>query len=225
RTPCVTVRRLIQTAHVYYADGQAGPSSQLKTQPVEGGPAWIDAERYQVDAKPETPQTKAIMGGPMLQALLEDRFKLKIHRETRKVPVYELVVAKSGSKLQARPEGGCTRRETDGPPAIVPGEPLPCGFIDGDENGIRAVGVPISALCSLVHGRVHQNVVDKSGLTGLFDFHLGFNAPPPGLSEADDPDGLGIANAELQKLGLQLKPSKGDAEFIVIDHIERPTRN
>jgi uncharacterized protein (TIGR03435 family) len=107
-SPCTTVRFLIQTAYVRYADGQAGPTSQLKNQPVEGGPSWIDTERFLIDAKPETPQARATMGGPMLQGLLEERFKLKIHRETRKVPAYALVVAKGGPKLQATPDCGCT---------------------------------------------------------------------------------------------------------------------
>lgn len=226
RTPCVTVRRLIQTAYVHYANGQTGPASQLKNQPVEGGPEWIDTERFAVDAKPETPQARATMGGPMLQAVLQERFNLKVHRETRKLPVYALVVAKGGPKLQATREGGCTRGEPDGPPPpIAPGKPMPCGYIDGDATGIRAVGVPISTLCQLVFSRVHQTVINETGLSGLFDFHLGFNAPPPGLREADDPDGFALATTELHKLGLELKSTTGDAEFIVIDHVERPTRN
>jgi uncharacterized protein (TIGR03435 family) len=225
RTPCVTVRRLVQTAYVHYANGQATPPSQLKNQPVEGGPDWIDTEKYVVDARPASPQARATMGGPMLQALLEERFKVKIHRENRKVSAYALVVANGGPKLQPTPEGGCTRGETGQPTTIVPGQPLPCGFIDGDATGIRAVGVPISALCSLVYSRVHQNVIDRTGLSGLYNFHLGFDAPPPGLHEADDPDGFALARTELRKLGLELKSTTGDAEFIVIDHIERPTRN
>ena len=116
RTRCVTVRFLVQTAYVYYANGQERPASQLKNQPVEGGLGWIDTERFIINAKPETQQTKAIMGGP--QALLEERFKLKIHRETRKVPAYALAVAKGGVKLQATPEGGCATGESSIPPEL-----------------------------------------------------------------------------------------------------------
>ena len=226
RTPCATVRFLIQTAYVRYANGEARPASQLKNQPIEGGPDWIDTQRFVIDAKPETPQAKPIMGGPMLQSLLEERFRLKIHRVTRKVPAYALVVAKGGLKLQATREGGCTPGEPDGPPApLVPGQPLPCGFIDGDETGIRAVGVPVASLCQIIKTRVHRVVLDETGLNGLFDYHLNFNVPPPGLREADDPDGFGLATTELRKLGLELKSTTGDAEIVVIDHIERPTRN
>jgi uncharacterized protein (TIGR03435 family) len=107
----------------------------------------------------------------------------------------------------------------------VSGQPLPCGSIDGDAIGIRTVGVPVASLCQIVKTRVHQIVIDKTGINGLFDFHLGFDTPPPGLHDADDPDGLALATSELHKLGLELKSTTGDSEFIVIDHIERPTRN
>jgi len=225
RTPCVPVRRLIQTAYVQYESGQARPTSQLKDQPVEGGPDWIDTDRFVIDARPETPQARATMAGPMLQALLEERFKLKIHRETKKVPAYAMVVAKGGPKLQSTSEGGCTPWVPGTPPAIVPGQPLPCGYVDGDETGIRAVGVPVSSLCQIVSTRVHRIVIDQTGLNGLFDYHLEFNTPPPGLRAVDDPEGFAVATTELHKLGLELKSTTGDAEFVVIDHIERPTRN
>ena len=165
------------------------------------------------------------MAGPMLQALLEERFKLKIHRETKKVPAYAMVVAKGGPKLQSTSEGGCTPWVPGTPPAIVPGQPLPCGYVDGDETGIRAVGVPVSSLCQIVSTRVHRIVIDQTGLNGLFDYHLEFNTPPPGLRAVDDPEGFAVATTELHKLGPELKSTTGDAEFVVIDHIERPTRN
>jgi uncharacterized protein (TIGR03435 family) len=223
RTPCVTVRALIEGAYVRYADGQDRPLSMLKKQPLQGGPDWIDSERYAVDAKPETPQTKAMMGGPMLQALLEDRFKLKIHRAFKEVPVYALVVAKGGAKLEATKEGGCT----PGPAAaIVPGQPLPCGYIDGDKDGVKAVGVSVESLCTILSHQFRRDVIDKTGLTGLFDYHLDVVAGPPGTAPAeDDPNALEVVTVGLQKLGLQLEPSRGTAEVVVIDHVERPSGN
>jgi uncharacterized protein (TIGR03435 family) len=230
RTSCVTVRALIEGAFIRYANGLGGAVSMLKKQPLQGGPDWIDSDRYTVVAKPETPQTWAIMGGPMLQALLEDRFKLKIHRMIKEVPVYALVVSKGGSKLQATKEGGCTHDETHGPPPpVVPGQPLPCGYMGADANGINAVGVTIESLCQVISGQVHQAVIDKTGLTGLFDYHLGFTLPPPGGGTATDDtaasEGFVTATTALHKLGLELKSATGNAEFIVIDHLERPTEN
>jgi len=180
-----------------------------------------------IDARPGSPQPRAIMAGPMLQTLLEERFKLKLHRESKRIPVYALAPGKGGAKLQATPEGGCTPSDPQGPPPpIVAGQPLPCGFIDGDEDGIKAVGVTIAGLCQIISSQVHQAVIDQTGLTGLFNFHFGFNTPPPGSgSAADDPDRFATAISELRKLGLELKSTTGDAEIIVIDHIERPSGN
>jgi uncharacterized protein (TIGR03435 family) len=75
--------------------------------PVSGGPAWMRSERYDIEAKAEGNPTAREMQGPMLRALLEDRFKLKVHLEAREGPVYELTVAKSGFKLQPMKEGSC----------------------------------------------------------------------------------------------------------------------
>jgi len=227
RTGCVPVRALIEGAYIRYADGKGLPLSMLKKQPLQGGPDWIDSDRYTIDAKPETPQTRAMMGGPMLQALLEDRFKLKLHRESKEVPVYALVVARGGPKLQVTKEGGCTHGDPQGPPPpIVPGQPLPCGYIDGDKDGVKAVGVMIESLCAILSHQFRFDVVDKTGLTGLFDYHLDVVQGPPGTAPAeDDPTALDIVTAGLQKLGLKLEPAKGTAEFIVIDHVERPSGN
>src|SRR5205823_2518442 len=85
RSECTTVRRLIQQAYGLFATGHMNPGSSLT---VTGGPAWTTSDLYEIDAKAEAPQSHAMMNGPMLQALLEDRFKLKLHRETREVPVY-----------------------------------------------------------------------------------------------------------------------------------------
>ena len=110
---CMTVAQLIRLAYLQFPDGAQptldGPrvSPRMLNQPLTGAPAWIDSERYTIDAKPETPQTMPMMRGPMMQALLEDRFQLKLHRETREVPVYALTVAKNGAKLAAPEKGKC----------------------------------------------------------------------------------------------------------------------
>ncbi len=227
-TGCVSLRLLIQSAYIRYADGQTlPPGSQLKNQPLQGGPEWIDSDRYAIDARPETPQTRAMMGGPMLQALLEDRFKLKVHRETREVPVYALVVAKGGPKLQ--PTKSCTPVDSKqgAVPPIVPGQPLPCGFMDGGDGGLDAVGVTVASLCQVFSSQVHQVVIDKTGLTGLFDYLLAIHIGPPGGRPGDEPtpETSDAVMDSLQKLGLKLEPSKGAAEFVVIDHVERPSGN
>jgi uncharacterized protein (TIGR03435 family) len=225
RTGCVTVRGLIQTAYVRYRDGRIlPPGSQLQNQPIKGGPDWVDSDRYTIDARPSGPQTRPTMGGPMLQALLEDRFQLKIHRENKEVQVYALVVANGGPNLQLTKEGGCTPADpTQAPPPIVPGQPLPCGYINGGDDGIDAVGVTVASLCQLFSSQLGRPVIDKTGLTGLFNYHLPFNAPPPGAPPDDDQ--FSTAMATLQKLGLTVKAANGTAEIVVIDHVERPSEN
>jgi hypothetical protein len=93
--PCHTREGLITTAFVTYADGQI-PDEKLSNgrHPVEisGGPAWINSDRWEINVKPEGNPNPQMMRGPILQALIEDRFKLKIHHETKEVPVYILTV-------------------------------------------------------------------------------------------------------------------------------------
>ena len=90
------------------------------------GPSWIDSAYYAIDAKPEGAHAAAMMLGPMMQALLEGRFKLTVHRETKEMPAYALVVAK-GPKLAATKKGSCTPVDlTQSPrPLLEPGQPHP----------------------------------------------------------------------------------------------------
>jgi uncharacterized protein (TIGR03435 family) len=102
RLPCQTLMRLIQGAYVFFAHGRMNIGLSV---PITGGPGWVNSDLYQIDAKAGAPQSHGIMNGPMLQALLEDRFKLKIHREISEGPVYALTVAKGGPKLLPLKEG------------------------------------------------------------------------------------------------------------------------
>jgi uncharacterized protein (TIGR03435 family) len=95
---------LIRLAYVIFEDGH---HLNTGTVPISGGPAWINFDRYSIDAKPDAPQSQEMMRGPMLQALLEDRFRLKVHRETKEIPVYALTVAKGGLKLKPFKQGSC----------------------------------------------------------------------------------------------------------------------
>jgi uncharacterized protein (TIGR03435 family) len=105
----------------------------------------------------------------------------------------------------------------------VPGQPPPCGYYGGDPEGVKAVGVTIDTLCDPISTLVHRKVINRTGLTGLFNFNLDVNVPPP--DAPDDPAAFDATITALQKLGLRLESTKGTAEFIVIDHIERPTQN
>jgi uncharacterized protein (TIGR03435 family) len=102
---CYNLENLISTAYGRFANGRLNPPWAVPK--VEGGPSWTRSIGYDIDAKALNGASRELMRGPMLQALLGDRFKLKVHRETREAPVYVLTVAKSGSKLKPFKEGSC----------------------------------------------------------------------------------------------------------------------
>jgi uncharacterized protein (TIGR03435 family) len=176
-----------------------------------------------------------MMLGPMMQALLEDRFKLKMHRVNRQVPVYELTV-KSEAKLRPHLQGDCLPFERGQPrPEPKPGQPPVCKSA-GISNFYPAASVsgdylPLDSLAGGLYGigAVDRPIVNKTGFAGIFDLHLRFVslAPPaegggaaqPGPDAADLPSVF----AEIEdQLGLKLDAAKGTQEFLVIDSIARP---
>jgi uncharacterized protein (TIGR03435 family) len=179
------------------------------------------------------------MMGPMLQALLEDRFQLKTHREARELPVYTLTVAKSGLKVQALKED-CAPLDMSvmmAPPA--PGQKAPnfCGSSRMHRNGQTMIldlhATSMSDLANRFSASLDRAVIDKTGVEGIFDLHLEFGLdettpgfPPArgGPAASDDAPGPSIFTA-VQELGLRLEPSKGPVEFLVIDRVERPSGN
>lgn len=103
--PCVTLQDLIQAAFATFADGATISTRPLR---IEGGPGWVRSQFYSLSAKAEGPARTELMAGPMLQALLEERFQLKSHRETREMPVYALTVTRDSLKMQPLAEDACT---------------------------------------------------------------------------------------------------------------------
>lgn len=252
---CVTVMSLLQDAYVIFADGQNRSPCSIQMPPIEKAPAWISSDLYTIEAKAEGAPGQPAMLGPMMQSLLEDRFHLKLHRETRSGPAYELTVAKGGSKLKNN-NGTCT---VDVPQAAVPrdsatGRPV-AGFSSGRVSPPSQPGVPcrlklnlkdgpntlfissaitIPDFCSyLAHVTAHT-VIDETGLRGKFDIRLEFLpdllASRP--AAVDQPDGSAdiqpapsLFTAVEQQLGLKLVPVKGTRQVIVIDRVAKPAGN
>jgi len=225
---CQTLMSLIQRAYVNYAYGEFDP---LGNTPISGGPKWIDSERYQIDARPGKPQTTATMNGPMLRALLEERFKLKIGREIKEIPVYALTVARGGARLKAFSEGSCVVFDEDHPPASEPGKRFPrlCGMSQLTGNGFDAFGVTMARFCRILSDTMDRTVIDRTGIAGRFDIHLDLTAGELGhraAGDAGDPaEAQGAMRAAVQKLGLGLEASRGRAETLVIERVERPSGN
>ena len=205
RVVCMRLRYLIEDAYVKYLEQDA--FRQRWIFPVSGGPDWLDTDLYSIDARPVGggPVDRQTMGGPMLQALLEDRFKLKLRREVRQEPVYELRVADSGFKLQPLNEGECEARKLrlseervrNPPPVAAPGEPLTIflgGYTDAGGRTVRGCGVtatgqnepnPGARTLHLYGARVYdltnylsldRIVLDKTGIQGLFDIEVTYGA-------------------------------------------------
>ena len=331
---CLSVRSLIRSAyHIYPEPGLPGNSPPMDivlisglplvrngknpTDGTDGGPEWVDTDGYTIEAKAEGVTDRALMQGPMLQTILEDRFKIKVHRETREIAVDALVIARGGSKLKRFVEGSCVRRPAgrDSRPQTVwlhikaapngklsgtlesrgqitpltdvrvEGQSLSFVGPDGfswkgsiENNGARLNGGLTERLplvftretaqtaagqqrdCRIERGNLTPNsvntvyhaegftidefvklflsgyrgrfVIDKTGLTGKFDIHLESEIGTEVRQRADPSGDLfgpstapPLPEALLQQLGLRLESTKGPVEFLVIDHIERPSPN
>jgi uncharacterized protein (TIGR03435 family) len=164
----------------------------------------------------------------MLQALLADRFKLQVHHETKQVLGYELVVAKSGPKFQDKPDPDA--------PLGPNGRPLPNSMRIVPSNGGSEVIVQnftMEQLAMLLsgHAGVDHRVVDKTGLTGKYNYKLSFAAsqgagPAGGPTDTTAPDPApSIFNALEDQLGLKLQRGVETVDVVVVDHVERPTAN
>ncbi len=226
---CPTVAQLIQQAYVYFANGRFGsPSIQ-----ISGGPAWINFARYTINAKAEGNPRLEIMNGPMLQTLLEDRFRLTIHRETREAPAYALEVAKSGTKLRPVEEGSCVPLEMDKALAPrAPGEQRPdfCGTGSISRKGAKVTlqehAMTVDEFSDRLRLVSDRPIVNKTAIAGMFDFHLEFvSDAAPGIAPPDDASGPSMFTALQEQLGLKLEATRGPGEFLVIDRVEKPDEN
>ena len=205
-----------------------------------GGQGWMEAARYNIEAKPDSPV------GPnewkeMLKSLLADRFQLAFHRETKELPVYALLLAKKDGKLGPgmveSKEGGCIERDPSkplGPPD--PGQPPFCGNVLGGASQLTATAAILGDIAPMLSRAVGRKVIDKTGLTGKYDITLKYTPdenqrpkmaapgvpPPPGPAEAPGPS---LFTALQEQLGLKLEPQKAPVEILVIDRAEKPLEN
>jgi len=197
-----------------------------------GAPDWVATERFDITAKaaanvPPTPIGQLSPEALMLRSLLEDRFRLSAHRETRDLPIYALVLARAdgrlGPRLRQTTSDYCAKlREAAGKPGATPaptGSPV-CGMRPGGSgNEITAGAVPMNELARLLNVVAARTVVDRTGLNGVWDFDLQWS--PPNAPNAD-PDRPSIFTALPEQLGLRLDATTGPVEVLVIDRVERP---
>ncbi len=203
RVEGATVRNLIALAY------------DVREFTISGGPGWIGSDRFDIDARVESPSGPRIR--ECLKSLLADRFELALHRETKEDKVYALVLAANGPKFsEAKPESKALIRRWEG---LITGQ-----------------AVPMQMLALNLANSMRRTVLDQTGLTGKYDFKLewtpdapqGATGPAPadnGAPAVRDPDGPSIFAALEEQLGLRLETQKAPVTTLLIDHVARPSAN
>jgi uncharacterized protein (TIGR03435 family) len=234
----------------YAVKGWIAYAYHVRGEQVLGVSGWMDSDGWDIQAKikegenpPRTgPVTAAILTEPdppalMLQSLLEERFSLRVHREKRDLPVYELNVAKSGLRMKLNQD----------PPAETPrnlaealgarGDKLPRGVSRQSRGLFEGNAIPMWRIVAALTNTVGRTVVDRTGLDGEYDFKLqwapdfsidpgSFGGVAPNPNQASPPSQFPeIFTALRERLGLQLVSSRAPLDVIVIDSVQKPSEN
>jgi bla regulator protein BlaR1 len=192
----ITVKVLIQNAY------------GVRDFQISGGPGWINTAGFEINAKAEsgTENDRDLMA-LRLQDLLADRFQLKLTKETREMPVYALVVAKGGSKLK---ESALDEEHRGG--------------MSMGRGRLTVQGINVASIVAQLSSVLGRTVIDKTGLTGSYDFKLEWT-PESEASSTNETSGPTIFTALQESLGLKLESTKGPVEMLVINSVERPAEN
>ena len=220
----------------------------LQPQQLAGGPPWLDTDRFDITAQAEGNISPTPPGGPpgpaqlMMQRLLAERFGLVVHTESRELPVYALTVARRDGQLGPRIKPAvtdCLALMTQAPggvpvqaPRLPDGRPA-CGVTRDGTGKVMAGGTTMTMLAiSMLTGPAGRLVVDRTGLTGAYDFDFEFAMDPaPGASAAAPgattavAERPGLFTALEEQLGLKLQPARAPIDVTVIDRVTQPTDN
>jgi len=208
---CRSLHDLIDLAFIAYKDGRLEiPAIRPE---IEGLPDWAESDHFDIDATTDSDTTLAMLNGPLLRGLLEDRFKLKIHNEARPGPAFALTVAPGGPKLQPAAPGNCER----------------ClrGFSIQSKNVLlNGQQTTVDQFSKLLSSILMLPVVNRTGIEGVYDFRMEF-APDeltPDLPVRDRPGDTApsLFTALQQQFGLMFEPARADYQYLVVEHIEKP---
>lgn len=220
----------------------------VKDNQVSGAPGWFDSEHFDIEAKPEDSfagneqkldqEARRTQMMLMLQGMLEERFKLAIHHESKDLPVYALLVAKNGPKLHESAPSAAADTAPPGP--LKPDGPQPRHSIRMMGRGDLTINsTNLDTFAEVLSRQLGRLVVNKTGLKGEYDFTLkwtpddsergGFGGPPGGpdghAAPPPDAGGPSLFAALQEQLGLRIESQKGPVDTIVIDHVEKPSEN
>ena len=216
----VTIKR---AAYGQSAKKLIGYGYQVHDFQIVGGPDWAGTDLWDIQSKtvegnaPPPPIADLTPPGPfalMVQSILQEHFQLKIHREVRELPVYELVVAQGGPKLA---DDQIDTRVPDGLYDLKRGT----GRIWNSRGamGVEARAIPMDWLANILTHPTGRTVIDKTGLHGLYDVDMEW------MPDAQGAPATSLIRAIEEQLGLRLESTTGPVEVIVIDHVERPSEN
>jgi uncharacterized protein (TIGR03435 family) len=244
--PCLPARGIIRLA---FLPGQ-NPRDRER---LIGGPDWLDSERFTIEAVADAGVPRAMLPGPMFQAVLIERFGLKVRRESRAVRTYALTAALRGVSVAPLREGDCIQSQSPRPPR--PRKP-DCDMVtrastetavtlsrllersgqawvdrSGSDRVYHALPVTMDAFTLFLDSILDRPVTNGTGLKGVFDIRLEFSpdgtVPPvdPALLAADPPRAPSIFTALDEQLGLRLEPDQAPTDVIVIESVVRPRPN
>lgn len=217
---CLSPYTMMQEAYIYFANGRGHRLTSALEVNIERVPDWMKSERFTVEAKTDQNPAPAVMRGPMLQAVLEDQFKLKVHHESREVPIYELVIGKSGAKVSPYTGTDCVLKDDAAwpPPALPAGQKYCTARTMSAGDKITRAGVmSLDDLASLLN--FDPPLVNKTGISAPVSFSFEYrhedttNGPPASL-----------VTALRDQLGLDVHLTKGPRDFLVVEHAERPAK-
>jgi uncharacterized protein (TIGR03435 family) len=197
---------------------------------ISGAPKWVGSQTYDIEAKVDGADAATLeklsddQSKLMFQSFLRERFQLKVHSETKELPVLALVVAKGGPKLQPAKPGDTYPDGIKGPDGKPAGH---AGMMMWGRGRLTGQGIPIGNLVPPLTQELGRIVQDKTGLTGKYDIELRWttdDAAPDSRSASDSP-GPSIFTAMQEQLGLKLESQKAPVEVLLIDHVEQPPAN
>lgn len=201
---------------------------QVQRFQIIGGPAWISSDRFDVEGKTEDTKADFAQLRLMMRSLLQDRFKLAVHGETRESSVYQLVAAKGGPKITFSSDQ--ISPDASGPPAS-PNDGPPRGGLLMGPGILIGNAITIAQFVKVLAPDVDRAVVDRTNLSGRFDIRLHWAPDIPGTSSpsvqppASSEYPSSIFTAMNEQLGLKLQSARGPVEFLIIDHCEKPSPN
>ena len=198
----------------------------VKQDLIYGLPSWASSDRFDIHAKIVEPDLELLkkltpkQAEGMLQAILVDRFQLKVHTETKTLPVYEMVVVKDGPKFKASaPEGSPEDKSLNG---VARGAMTFQSTVQNTE--LTGHAIPLASLTNMLTDQLHRTVIDKTGLTGQYDLLLKWTSDDTSDASSDSST-PSIFTALQEQLGLKLQSSKGPVDTLVVDRVEMPSEN